>query len=716
MVADLRGVAESRTLGGGPATYDELLQAPVRWPRPSLLDQPLKAHQRVRAAAANLGIETLGDLIEHVPVGHEFRAGKPVAELRPGVEATIEVEVASATVRPTRRRNMRLVEAKVFDDSGPARAVWFNQTYLLQRLEPGTRLRLFGTYRKGVFQVREHRFLSRRDDQARTAPAALDEGGTIAVYPGTEGLKSQRLRELVEEHRGIEVNVVDPLPGRLLAAQRLAGRAAALAAMHFPRSPADGESGRTRLAFEELLLQQLALRLRRANRQSTASAIVLAGDGPIIERWLDRLPFDLTGDQSAAIDEIRRDVTGQQPMQRLLMGEVGSGKTVVALAAMLMAAQAQGQSALMAPTETLAEQHFANLDRMLPEVPLALLTGSTPAPRRRTILSRLASGELPLIVGTHALLEPAVEFRRLALVVVDEQHRFGVRQRAALDAKAPDGYVPHTLHMTATPIPRTLALVQYGDIDTTAIRELPKGRQPVRTQVLPESQRGRAVDEARRQLARGRQVFVVCSLVEESEQLQARAATVEAERIACDEFPDYRVGLIHGQMPSAQKAATMASFVSGETDVLVATSVIEVGIDVPNATTMIVEDAARYGISQLHQLRGRIGRGAHPGACFLIGPPAAKRLRAVAAETDGFKLAEIDLQLREGGEALGTRQHGLPRFRVAALPADNVLLERARRECDRLMARDPELAAPEHELLRRAVTAKYGDEVTPIPA
>jgi ATP-dependent DNA helicase RecG len=676
----------------------------------------------VSAAAANLGIETVGDLIEHVPAGHEFRAGVPVAELRPGAEATIEVEVISAQVRPTRRRNFRIVEAKVFDDSGAARAVWFNQTWLAQKLEPGLRLRLFGTYRKGVFQVREHRFLGRFEresaaslEQTDDFPGDAQGGGIVSIYPGTEGLKSQRLRELVEDCRGAELDVVDPLPGRLLASERLLGRASALAAMHFPRDADESEAGRRRLAFEELLLQQIALRMRRRNRASGLPAIALKGEGDVLDRWYARLPFELTAGQQAAIAKIRGDVSGEDPMQRLLMGEVGSGKTVVALAAMLMAAQSGAQSALMAPTETLAEQHFANLDRMLPEVPLALLTGSTPARRRRDVLARLASGELALVVGTHALIEPAVQFRRLALVVVDEQHRFGVRQRAALDAKSPAGRAPHVLHMTATPIPRTLALVQYGDIETTAIRELPKGRQPVITKVLPESQRGQAVDAARERLAQGRQVFVVCPLVEESEQMQARAATVEAQRIARDEFPDHRVGLIHGQMSSAEKSNAMDEFASGRTDVLVATSVIEVGIDVPNAAVMIVESAERYGISQLHQLRGRIGRGEHNGECYLIGPPASPRLRAVAHESDGFKLAEVDLALREGGEVLGTRQHGLPRFRVASLPADNLLLERARLVCDQLLADDPELSSPELDLLRVAVAARYGNEASPIP-
>jgi ATP-dependent DNA helicase RecG len=403
-------------------------------------------------------------------------------------------------------------------------------------------------------------------------------------------------------------------------------------------------------------------------------------------------------------------------MQRLLMGEVGSGKTVVAVYAMLRAIEAGFQAALMAPTETLAEQHFATLDAMLPEVPLALLTGSTPAARRKEILARLATGELPLIVGTHALIEEPVVFRRLAFAVVDEQHRFGVRQRAALDAKAPGELLPHVLHMTATPIPRTLALTGYGDLDFTQIKQLPKGRRPIVTRVIGDEQRGDAYEQVRAELRAGRQAYVVCPLVSESEVLQARAATVEAEKLAAGEFKDFSVRLIHGQMPSAEKAAAMQAFDAGEADVLVATSVIEVGIDVPNATVMIIEDADRYGISQLHQLRGRVGRGEHPSTCLLFGNPASRRLRAVAAERDGFKLAQVDLELRGAGEELGTRQSGLPRFRVAVLPEDNLLLERANIAADRLLADDPALDAPELFLLRDVVIDRYGEEIDPIPA
>ncbi|MBI5310807.1 MAG: ATP-dependent DNA helicase RecG [Actinobacteria bacterium] len=712
-----------RSLGGEPVNREALLGAPVRAPRPSLLRAPLKLPSRQAESAQTLGIETVGDLLEHVPAGHEFRAAKAVAALKGGDEATVEVVVQSIQLRPTRRRNFRIVEARVADATGSAKAVWFNQAYLAKQLTPGTRLRLFGKVKSGALQVREHSVLAPAiaGETAVSLPAAPPPQGAVGlavvgVYTGTEGLKSQRLRELIAAQRGMELNCVEPLPGRMRAAERLLDRPSALAEMHFPRDPATAAAARERLAFEELLQQQLALGMRRHRRVSGRSATPLAARDGIVARWLERLPFELTADQRAAIAEIDADLAAELPMQRLLMGEVGSGKTVVALAAMLRAAENECQAALMAPTETLAEQHFATLDAMLPETPIALLTGSTPAARRREILARLATGELPLIVGTHALIEPTVEFRSLALAVVDEQHRFGVRQRAALDAKAPGDRVPHVLHMTATPIPRTLALTGYGDLDFTRITELPLGRKPIETRIVGDAQRAAAYEEVREQLRAGRQAYVVCPLVSESEELQARAATTEAERLATGEFKDFRVGLLHGQLSAAEKSAAMAAFKDGSTDVLVATSVVEVGVDVPNAVAMVIEDAERYGISQLHQLRGRIGRGGHTSVCLLFGAPASRRLRAVASERDGFKLAQVDLELRGSGEELGTRQSGLPRFRVAVLPDDNPLLERAATAARQLLQIHPSLEDPTLDLLRATVIARYGDEIDPIPA
>jgi ATP-dependent DNA helicase RecG len=678
-------------------------------PRPSRLARPLDVRpKRAREALRSLGIETVGDLLEHLPFRAEQRDAKRIAELVPGEEATIVAEVRRIGKRSARRRRMTLVEATLADETGAVKATWFNQPWLVDRYPPGSRLVVFGRYDG------RQRFTPRETHAA--GDVAVE--GMVAAYPATKGIDSRRIRELVHAERAHVHDVVEPLPARLRAAERLADRPAAIAAIHFPEDEGDAEEARRRLAFEELFLLELALAARKRARREAARAIPLPADGSLVEGWLQSLPFEPTGDQRAAFAEIDADIATERPMQRLLMGEVGSGKTVVALHAMLRAVENGHQAALMAPTETLAEQHLATLDRLLGGlVPIALLTGSTPPARRREVLGRLAAGELGLVVGTHALIEPAVEFRSLALYVVDEQHRFGVRQRAALDKKAPEGRIPHALHMTATPIPRTLALTVYGDLDTTTIRELPAGRKPVQTYVVDgERARARAYERIREEIAKGRQCFVVCPLVEESEALQAKAATLEAERLQRTEFRDHRVALIHGQMPAKEKQAAMAAFAAGEADVLVATSVIEVGIDVPNATVMLIEEAERYGISQLHQLRGRVGRGGHESLCILFGSPQNPRLAALADERDGFRLAEIDLQLRGAGEILGTRQHGLPEFKVARLPEDGELLVRVRAHAERLLAADPRLERPEHALLRAAAVARFGPDLDPIPA
>jgi ATP-dependent DNA helicase RecG len=701
-------------------TFEEALSAPLRSaPRPSRLEQPLSLGKLAQEGAAVLGLETVGDLIEHLPRRHADRGEvRPIATLAVEEDATVEVEVRSITTRPSRNRRMRpRAEARVADESGPMVAVWFNRPWVAEQVSPGARLLLRGRMKKrNQFWVSTHELV----DAVSGAGGAVHTVGVVSVYPGTKGLGSDRLRELVWAQRERVHDVVEPLPAYIRAAERLADRPAALAALHFPREQQadDEDEARRRLAFEELLLLELALSGRRSARQEGRPAPELQPTGELVDPWRASLPFEPTNDQGQAFERIDADLARAEPMQRLLMGEVGSGKTVVATAAMLRAAENGAQAALMAPTETLAEQHLATLDRLLGGlVPIALLTGSTPAARRREILGRLSTGELQLVVGTHALIEPPVEFRELALCVIDEQHRFGVRQRAALDAKAPAGMAVHALHLTATPIPRTLALTLYRDLDATTLRELPAGRKPIETHVVDgERARRRAYERIREEIAKGRQCYVVCPLVSESETLQARAATAEAERLAKTEFREHRVELIHGQMPAKRKQEAMAAFVSGEADVLVATSVIEVGIDVPNATVMLIEAAERYGLSQLHQLRGRIGRGEHESLCILFGDPKLPRLEAIASESDGFKLAEIDLELRKEGDILGTRQHGEAVFRVARLPEDLPLLELATDRAEALLARDPGLTEPEHVLLREAVVSAFGPEHEPIPA
>jgi ATP-dependent DNA helicase RecG len=728
---------------------EELLAAPLRWPRPEQLREPLELPgAKLAEGMRTLGVSTVGDLLEHLP--RDSREARTVAELRAGEQATVAVEVRAITSRPVRRRGMRpLVEATVFDASGKMRATFFNQPWLVQRYPPGTHLLLHGKAdARGGFRVSHHALgaqqalpassdgpeeaafpaLSGASGEA-AATAQQPQANAVAHYPASEGVTSTQILTLVQGARAHLADVVEPLPGLARAGESLPDRASALAAMHFPRDGEDTEAGRKRLAFDELLLTQLVFLRRRARRLEDEDALPLRERPQLSERWLTQvLPFEPTGDQLRAIEEIDADLASSRSMQRLLMGEVGSGKTVVALYAMLRAVEHGAQAALMAPTETLAEQHFATLQRLLggEAIACALLTGSTPARRRADILGKLASGELSLLVGTHALIEPDVAFRSLAVAVVDEQHRFGVRQRAALHGKG----APHMLHMTATPIPRTLALADYGDLDTSALRTLPVGRQPIDTRIVAgERGRAQAYDELREQLSAGRQAFVVCPLIEQAEAAPGeapsdggggigdlRAATAELVRLRKGELKDYELVLLHGGMRPREKQEAMARFVSGEADVLVATTVIEVGIDVPNATAMLVENAERFGISQLHQLRGRIGRGEHRAFCRLMGPPGSARLRALAEHSDGFRLAEIDLELRSEGELVGTRQSGVRQFSIAELPKDAELLERARACAEALVEDDPQLRAPERVLLGEALREFAAEAHEPIPA
>jgi ATP-dependent DNA helicase RecG len=733
LVAAVRGVADRSTgdhravpagdhrgVPTGFATSDALdrdalRDAPVRWPRPEQLERPLAWGAASLAEAAHgLGLDTVGDLLAHLP--RDTGEGRTIGDLQPDDVATVVVEVRSISSRPVRRRGMKpLVEAVVADGTGVMKATFFNQPWLARQYGPGTRLMLAGKYQgRNAFRVSTHA----RTDAATAGPAEL---AAVAQYPATKGISSTQILAMVREHRAAVADVVETLPAALRVAERLPDRAGAILAAHGlaegTPGPEEHEAGRRRLAFEELLLDQVVQLRLRAEHRAAEAATPLAGPAVVSARWrAEQLPFAPTGDQERAMAELDAALARERPMQRLLMGEVGSGKTVVALHAMLRAVDHGLQAALMAPTETLAEQHFATLQALMPGdlTPMALLTGSTPAGRRRELLARLAGGELALLVGTHAVIEDPVVFRHLAVAVVDEQHRFGVRQRAALDAKAPAGLVPHVLHMTATPIPRTLRLASFGALDVTTLRELPRGRQPIATHVVSgERERARAYERIREELRAGRQAFVVCPLVAESEALQARAATAEYERLRAGELADFRVELIHGRLSARDKAAAMEAFAAGAADVLVATTVIEVGIDVPNATVIVVEDAERYGISQLHQLRGRVGRGEHASLCLLFGPKESARLKALAEHTDGFRLAEIDLELRGEGELTGTRQSGLARFHFARLPDDAELLERAHARAQALLAADPGLERPEHALLADALAAL---EAAPVAA
>jgi ATP-dependent DNA helicase RecG len=706
--------------GSAELTRAQLLDAPVHWPRPSVLDVSLSGLKgvgpKLAEAAAEAGIGTIGDLLLRFPHSHRDRTIVPVGTLEIGKQATILVDVLGDRPSAFRRRGLSILSVKVGDDSGSVRATWFNQPWVAAKLEKGTRWLLTGSKDKRGFRVSEY------EQVERGAEAQGSSAQLMPVHPATEALKAQRIRQWVEQAIGVVRNVLEPLPVELQLRRGLAGVADAIKAVHFPESDEDVEGARKRLAFEELFLYQALLTTRKQSHRTARPAPKLGKPGELVSRWIESLPFEPTRDQLKAFDEIDSDLDSGEPMQRLLMGEVGSGKTVVALYSMLRALEAGFQAVLMAPTETLAEQHAITLGKLLAEdaTPFALLTGATPAARRKEALDRLATGELGLVVGTHALIDPKVRFARLGVVVVDEQHRFGVEQRRALDEKRVEGMVPHVLHMTATPIPRTLSLTAYGDLDTTALHELPAGRRPVGTRVVNEDERASAYEFLRAELRAGRQAFVVCPLVEESEKIQGKAAEKEAARLRTGELDGFSVGVIHGQMPSAQKAEAMEAFASGDTDVLVATTVIEVGIDVPNATVMVIESAERYGVSQLHQLRGRVGRGSHSSHCLLFpddaGAMARRRLKAVARERDGFKLAEVDLTLRGEGEVLGTRQHGLPRFAVAELPEETPILVAARDDVLRLLGRHGSLDVPELGPLLDAAHRRFGAGASdPIP-
>ena len=693
-------------------------------PRPSRLDAPVKslkgAGPKLSALAARIGLDTIGDLLWHLPHGYRDRSNVlTIAELLIGEEATILVEVRKARVRPTRNRRLRIVEAEVADASGATKAIWFNQAWLIERLRPGTRLLLSGKLDRSAFKVSAHEIISSDGVRER----GIHTVGLVPVHSATDGLSADRVREWIWSASGLGRDAIEPLPAELRAERGFASVADGLAASHFPDSAEAAEAARRRLAFEELYLHQVALAARRKGREDKRPGVPLDPPAELTRSWLASLPFKPTDGQRQAFAEIDESLQSGRPMQRLLMGEVGSGKTLVALFAMLRAVESGKQAALMAPTETLAEQHAHTLNRLLAAttIPFTLLTGATKAAARREVLARLETGELGLVVGTHALIEPDVRFARLAVCIVDEQHRFGVRQRAALDAKGPEvpggtRAAPHVLHMTATPIPRTLSLTAYGDLDATTLRELPAGRRPVKTWAVGEEKREGAYEFVRERLREGRQAFFVCPLVEGSEKLEAKAASEEAERLAKGEMRDFRVALLHGQMHSRDKAVAMEAFAAGEADVLVATSVIEVGIDVSNATVMVVEGAERYGLSQLHQLRGRVGRGEHESYCILFGDPgsdtARRRLEAIASERDGFKLAEVDLSLRGEGEILGTLQSGLPRFKAARLPEDGELLVDARREVIALGQRFESLEDPELGPMLDAARIRFGDERT----
>jgi ATP-dependent DNA helicase RecG len=670
------------------------------------LDAPVTRLPGINTAYAKklerLGVTVIRDLLYLFPRRYDdFSALKTINQLQSGEEVTIVGTVWQTSNRDT-HRGLVITESVLSDGTGSIKATWFNQPYLLQQLRPGRQVVLSGKVDlylgRLVFQSPEWELLDRE---------LIHTARIVPVYPLTEGLGAKWMRRLMR--RTVDAwapRGADPLPEGVRQRWNLFELPRALAQIHFPDSHDELRQARRRLSFDEFLLIQLgALRQRHLWRKEEGQPLQV--DQAVLSAFLDGLPFKLTGAQQRVLGEILADLQQPRPMSRLLQGDVGSGKTVVATAAMLVTAANGAQSVLMAPTEILAEQHYSTITRLLNRKAgdwrIGLLTGSLKQSDKETMRRAIAAGEVNVVVGTHALIQEGVEFDNLALAIVDEQHRFGVAQRASLRTK---GCAPHVLVMTATPIPRTLALTIYGDLDISVIDEMPPGRWEIKTRWLAPRERDRAYNFVRRQVRQGRQAFVICPLIEESDKVEAKAAVAEYERLQREIFPDLKLGLLHGKMRPDEKDVVMAEFYRGELDILVSTPVVEVGIDVPNATVMLIEGANRFGLSQLHQFRGRVGRGEHQSYCLLVAdtvnPEAEARLTAVETTQDGFKLAEEDLKLRGPGEFFGTRQSGLPELRVARL-SDMDVLEQARAAAQYIFEQDPDLVAAEHSLLVQQV-------------
>ena len=681
------------------------------------------------AKLKKLGAETVGDLVYHFPHRHnDFADIRNVSDLQLGEDQTVVVTVWEANETRTGPRRSS-TQAVLSDETGNVRATWFNQGYLAKTFRQGTKLVLSGkvnVFRGSfVFESPEYELLTGQEELVHT-------GRLVPVYPIVTGLPQRTLRRLVKQALDVGISqITEVLPEDVRHRAGLMGLQNAISQAHYPDNAADWTAARRRLAFDELLLLQLAVLSRKRRWQQEDDGIALKVDGVALDAFLGSLPFELTKAQSKVLDEILGDIAQATPMSRLLQGDVGSGKTVVAATALVLAALNGHQGALIAPTEILAEQHYLTLthllsgkpeaagdhvavvgDGILPQpIKIGLLLGSLSKKNKDEMHERISAGEIDVMIGTHALIQEGVEPPSLALAVVDEQHRFGVMQRASIRGK---GRKPHLLAMSATPIPRSLALTVYGDLDVSVLDEMPPGRQPIKTRWLAPDKRDVAYEFVRKQVAEGRQAFIVCPLIEESEALQTRSAVEEHQRLSTKVFPELSLGLLHGRMKLREKEATMERFQADELSVLVSTPVIEVGIDVPNATVMLVDGADRFGLAQLHQFRGRVGRGEHQSFCLLLadspGEEARERLKLVERIDDGFELAEEDLRIRGPGDYMGTRQSGLPQLKVARI-TDHDVLGLARREATRMLDADPGLDREEHRLLGDAVK-RIADSLT----
>ena len=663
-------------------------------------------------ALEKLGLRTAGDLVGYFPRSYEDRRQVyTIGEAPVGELCCVRVMAAEEPRRMHIRKGLDVTRLKVVDGASAMLVTFFNQGYVRQALHRGEEYILYGR----VELLGNHRQMTNPQFEGAERPWAC--GRILPVYPLTAGITNHLLAGLVERALRELPPPAETLPADLLAKHRLAPAADCWRSIHFPADEAELDAARRRFAFEELFYLSLGLALLRERRSQ--------GRGPAfgerdLEAFYALLPFTLTGAQRRALEEAAADLALSRPMNRLVQGDVGSGKTAVAAGCAWLAVRSGWQCAMMAPTEILAEQHCKTLAAMLAPagIPVGRLTGSMKAAEKRKVLAALASGELPFVVGTHALLSQGVAFRRLGLVITDEQHRFGVEQRAALAAKAggETDFSPNVLVMSATPIPRTLALIIYGDLDVSVIDELPPGRVPVKTVLVGESKRQRMYGFVRDQVKEGRQVYIVCPAVEENPEgaWDLKAVTEYARALGEEVFPDLRVGLVHGRMKAKEKEAAMAAFTAGETHILVSTTVIEVGVDVPNASLIIIENADRYGLSQLHQLRGRVGRGQHQSWCVLVSdnrsPDTRARLKVLTQTNDGFRIAEEDLKLRGPGDFFGARQHGLPALRVADLETDTRVLKEAQEAAAEVLSTDPDLTAPEHRPLLERVRRLFEED------
>jgi ATP-dependent DNA helicase RecG len=656
---------------------------------------------------SKLNIYTLGDLLFHLPRRYEDRRQfRKIAHARAGEAITVSGKLV--TVDNVKVRNLTLTKAYLDDGSGVLELVWYNQPYMKDTLNKlrNSQIVAYGIVKESPYGLQMETPEWEDLPDGADPDSLLSVNRIVPIYPLTEGIRQKRMRQIIWNAVQYAHLAPEILPRSVRERLGLMPIQQALQQIHFPDDEQMIEPARQRLVFEEFFLMQLGVGLQRL-RTRQERGIALRIDADRLNEMLHRIvPFELTNAQKRVIHEIWNDMAQPHPMNRLLQGDVGSGKTIVAAAAILAAVDNQYQAAIMAPTEILAEQHYITLHRLFQPLGISveLLVGRLSNKQRQQARERIATGRGMVAVGTHALIQEGVSFARLGLAIVDEQHRFGVLQRAALRDK---GIMPHVLVMTATPIPRTLTLTLYGELDVSVIDELPPGRKPVRTYWKTPEERLKVYAGVRKLVEQGRQAYVICPLIDESDKLQVRAAEQMAEHLQKDVFPDLRVGLLHGRMKPAEKEAVMEAFRAGELDILVSTTVIEVGVDVPNAAVIVIEDADRFGLAQLHQLRGRVGRSEHQSYCVLIADPKSeegqRRMEIMTRTNNGFLIAEEDLRIRGPGEIYGTRQSGMPSFRVADLVKDMRLLEVARQEAFRLLERDPELARPEHTALREAV-------------